>query len=170
MNQLPKNSRKNDFGQGVWGQHASTSSLQNFRHKMRGASVYIVRGDYAGKHGTIRSAQFDHRIQDTTYTVFIPGNGPQHPLDYIHEEIPDETVIFAARDCAVYHPVGSRVRVLTGGYSGYYGHVTACKYNETERFYEIRICFPAEQFPAYATDYLPCDIHETFPANMLGPY
>ncbi len=145
------------------------SSLVNFRHKMRGANVNILRGYYAGKHGTIQSTQFNHHIQDATYTVFIPGSGPQHPLDYIHEEVPDETITLPARDCAVYYNIGRQVRVLTGSYSGYRGSVTACNYNEKGQFYEIRICLPAEQFPAYATDYLPYDIHETFPANMLGP-
>ncbi len=161
---------KIDAGQGVWGQHASTSSLQNVRHKMRGANVYITRGPHAEKHGVIQATNFDHSIQNTVYTVFIAGSGPQHPLDYIHDEIPDITVHIPAADCAIYYPVGRRVKVNSGSYSGYHGHVTACNYNAAERFYEIRICLPAEQFPAYATHYLPCDIYETFPANMLGPY
>ncbi len=133
------------------------TSLQNFRTRMRGAPVHILRGPYVGKHGTVIKASFDATIQNTVYTILI-GEGE----DEIQITVP-------AADCAIYYPVDYRVRVISGTYTGKRGHVTACNYNAAERFYEIRICLPADQFEASAFDYLPYDIHITLPATMLAP-
>jgi hypothetical protein len=146
------------------------ASIQRLR-KMHGAPVHILRGPYAESRGLIKAISFDATIQNTVYTILIAG---------LEEEF---IATIPAADCAIYYPVGHRVRVVMGTYTGKCGYVTramigstecrvedpavtACKYNAADRFYEIRICMSADQFEARLS---PFDIHETFPATMLAP-
>lgn len=130
------------------------ASLQRLK-QMRGAPVHILRGPYGESHGIIKTVRFDATIQNTIYTILIAG---------VEEEF---SATIPAPDCAIYYPVGHRVRVIMGTYTGKRGYVTSCSYNVAERFYEIRICMSADQFEVWAET--PYDIHETFPASMLAP-
>ena len=127
--------------------------------------VQITRGSSAGSFGYIQNSYFDGCAM---YTIKIPGSGPQHPMDYIMDEIPDHYVHVPAHNCAIYHSVGSYVRVKSGGWAGNYGPVTACTYDADEGQYDVTIRVSADQFPAYPTDYLPTDQEATFPGHMLA--
>ena len=122
---------------------------------MRGAPVHVLRGPYGESRGTIKTVSFDATIQNTVYTILIEG---------VEEQF---IATIPAADCAIYYPVGHRVRVVMGTYTGKRGDVTSCKYNAAERFYEVRICMSADQFEMWAE--IPYDIHETFPATMVAP-
>ena len=142
----------------------------NFRYKMINSPVKIFRGEHAGTYGKIRSTQYDHGIQNTTYTVLVPGEPYVNEMDYYSEGTPDQYITVPASHCAIYHSVGSYVRVATGPWSKYHGKVTACNWNEEDKFYAVRICISEDQFETHWSDYLPHDIHETFPGHMLVPY
>jgi hypothetical protein len=130
--------------------------------------VKIIRGSYAGSFGYVVNNYFDGCAM---YEVKIPGSGPQHPLDYIMEEIPDRYVHVPAANCAIYYNIGTRLTVKSNGWAswvGYSGPVTKCEFNEKEQQYYVTIHINAEQFPAYACDYLPSDQDVAFPAYMLS--
>jgi hypothetical protein len=149
---------------------SSRCKAPSFRYKMRNSPVKIINGEHAGTYGKIHSTQYDHGIQNTTYTVLVPGQEYCNHIDYYCEGTPDSYITVPAGDCAIYHSVGSHVRVATGPWSRYHGKVTACNWDEEDKFYAVRICITADQFEAHPMDYLPHDMHETFPAHMLVPY
>lgn len=140
------------------------------RNKMRNTPVEIIRGPHAGKYGRIHTTQYDHGIQNTTYTVLFPGQPYTNHIDCYSEGTPDEYVTLPAGDCAIYFNVGSYVRVATGPWSRYHGKVTACKWNAEDKYYAVRICISEDQFETHWSDYMPHDVHETFPAHLLTPY
>ncbi len=136
---------------------------------MSGSPVHIIRGEWANTYGFIKSAKFDERIQNATYTIRIPGTANDYYVEYYATEPTyDQYVTVPTSDCAIYHPVGRHVRVRSGGYEGYTGIVTACKYDTDERCYHISFTINAEQFPCHPMDYLPSDVHLTLPGNMLA--
>lgn len=127
--------------------------------------VKIIRGSFAGSFGYIENSYFDGCAM---YKIKIPGTGPQHPMDYIMEVVPDRYVHVPAHQCAIYHTVGSYVSVKSGGWAGYSGTVTACTYDADEGQYNVTIRVSADQFPMHPMDYLPTDQEATFPGHMLA--
>ena len=95
------------------------ASIQRLR-KMRGAPVHILRGPYAESRGLIKAISFDATIQNTVYTILIAG---------LEEEF---IATIPAADCAIYYPVGHRVRVVMGTYTGKCGYVTRAIIGSTE--------------------------------------
>ncbi len=136
--------------------------------KMNNQQVYIHSGSNADNWGRIQSSQYDHDLNTTTYRVLIPGSGPQHPMDYIMEETPDRYVTVEAGHCAIYHGVGSWVKILSGGYSGYSGRVTAVKYNDEGRYYDVTVRIPESAFETHWSDYLPHDVDVTLRGHSLA--
>lgn len=137
---------------------------------MQNAPVHVIRGPHAGKYGKIQSTQYDHSLQNTTYTILIPGEPYVNHIDYYSEGTPDEYATIPTGDCAIYYRVDSYVRVATGPWSRYHGRVTACNWNEEGGYYAIRICISEVQFETHWSHYLPHDVHETFPGHLLTPY
>ncbi len=151
--------------------HNDLYTFKPIQAKMKNAPVHIISGPNAGEFGHIHSVQFDHDIQNTTYTVVFRGNMHDYYVDhYTTEQIPDRYITLPASRCAVYYNVGSSVIVASGDWKDHTGKVTECKYDADERAYYITILIPKEQIPCHPYDYLPSDTSVTFPAYMLRVY
>jgi hypothetical protein len=134
---------------------------------MNNQQVYIHSGPNADNWGRIQSSQYDHDLQTTTYQVLIPGTGPANIYDYCYET-PDRYVTVEAGHCAIYHGVGSWVKILSGGYNGYSGRVTAVKYNDEGNYYDVTVRIPESAFETHWSDYLPSDVDVTLRGHSLA--
>jgi hypothetical protein len=111
---------------------------------MHGASVHILQhGEFNNTHGVLVNSYYDDDTNNMIYKVRLP-NG----------KLMDVPVVM----CAVYYPVGSKVRILCGTYINYKASVTAARFDGDS--YNQRVCISSPAFPH--------DIHVNMPVSHIS--
>jgi len=98
---------------------------------MHGASVHLLQhGEFNNAHGVLVDSYYDNDTNNMIYKVRLPDG---------------KLIDVPAVMCAIYYPVGTKVRILCGIYTNYKATVTATRFDDDT--YNHRVCISSPTFP-----------------------